>query len=671
MSSTLDIPARPMGAMTPRHVPVNVAEHAFSYRPDIDGLRAVAVLLVVVFHAFPSSMRGGFVGVDVFFVISGYLISGIIFGELAKNRFSIADFYVRRIRRIFPALLLVMVASLLAGWLILLPDEFSKLGKHAAAGAAFLSNIVLWREAGYFDDDAALKPFLHLWSLGVEEQFYLAWPLILALLWRWRERALVPVMALVLLCAASFVANVALIERNPTAVFFMPFTRFWELMIGAMLAYARVASASSPEPGASPTLRHIASWGGLLAIAGAAAVIDKSSSFPGYWALLPAAGAALILWAGPHAAVNRGLLSLRPVVYIGLISYPLYLWHWPLLSLARIWTGAELSNLTAGALACAAVALAALTYHLVETPIRAMRSPRQMSASAVALAALMVLVAALAALVWLNKVPALSSRFPHMTEVAVAANDIGYHGDRTIAGRRPSKVLMFGDSHMQQYMPRVERLLSEPTFDTHTVVFHTMGGCAPVPGIEREGRRCSEFVRQGLALARDPLVQTVVIAGSWPGMMLRGDYHDARTSGPRVDLADASSDWIYRQWTEELAALRRAGKRVVIVLSSPRADEFAPKRMVDRGWLHFDYRPADVARVTLEQQSSFIGPRLRRIASDSGAEIVDPLDHFCAAGRCPSVYGETRRPISTDGSHLREAYVKDHVHYLDPYLLVR
>jgi peptidoglycan/LPS O-acetylase OafA/YrhL len=670
MSSTLDFPARPTGSVT-SHIPAGVAEHAFSYRPDIDGLRAVAVLLVVVFHAFPNSMRGGFIGVDVFFVISGYLISGIIFGQLANSRFSIADFYVRRVRRIFPALLLVMAASLLAGWFILLPDEFAKLGKHAAAGAAFLSNVVLWREAGYFDDDAALKPFLHLWSLGVEEQFYLAWPLILALVWRWRGRALVPILALASLSAASFVANIAFIDRSPTAVFFLPFTRFWELMIGAMLAYQRMAPSSSATAETSPVLRSVASWCGLLAIAGAAAVIDKSSRFPGFWALLPAMGAALILWAGPQAAVNRSLLSMRPVVYIGLISYPLYLWHWPLLALARIWTGDELSMAAAGALAASAVALAALTYHFVETPIRGLRSHRQMRTSAVVLVAIMVLVAATAALVWLNKLPALSSRFPHMAEVAIAANDIGYHGDRTIVGRRPSKVLMFGDSHMQQYMPRAVRLLADQSLDTHTVVFHTMGGCAPVPGIEREGRRCSEFVQKGLTLARDPLVQTVVIAGSWPGMMLRGDYHDARSSGPLMDLADASSEWVYRQWTQDLAALRREGKRVVIVLSSPRADEFAPKRMVDRGWLRFDFRPADVSRTVLEQQSSFIAPRLRKVAADSGAEIVDPLDHFCVAGNCPSVYGETRRPISTDGSHLREAYVKDHVPYLDPYLLVR
>ena len=202
------------------------------YRPDIDGLRAIAVLGVIGFHAFPAWFRGGFVGVDVFFVISGYLISTILFAGIEQGSFRFSQFYMRRIRRIFPALIVVLLACVVAGWLVLFSFEYQALGKHVAGSAAFVSNFVLWNEAGYFDKVAATKPLLHIWSLGIEEQFYIVWPLLLYLVWKRKAATLA---FLLLLLIFSFTFN--MLSSDPTADFYSPLTRFWELMAGAVLAY--------------------------------------------------------------------------------------------------------------------------------------------------------------------------------------------------------------------------------------------------------------------------------------------------------------------------------------------------------------------------------------------------------------------------------------------------
>jgi peptidoglycan/LPS O-acetylase OafA/YrhL len=204
------------------------------YRSDIDGLRAIAVLSVVGFHAFPSHIKGGFVGVDIFFVISGFLISTIIYGSLERGSFSFVEFYSRRIKRIFPALLLVLFTVLAAGWILLLPDEYKQLGKHVAGGAGFIANFVLWNESGYFDNAAETKPLLHLWSLGIEEQYYIVWPLFLWVIWKTRLNLLFLTIVATL---ASFAFNVSQISSDPVGTFYSPLTRFWELFVGSVLAW--------------------------------------------------------------------------------------------------------------------------------------------------------------------------------------------------------------------------------------------------------------------------------------------------------------------------------------------------------------------------------------------------------------------------------------------------
>lgn len=330
------------------------------YRPEIDGLRAVAVGSVLCFHAFPGRLPGGFVGVDIFFVISGYLITSIIVGQLQENRFSLGAFYAARIRRIFPSLILVLLSVLLTGSVLLMSADYAALAGHAVAGAGFVSNLLLWSESGYFDVNAASKPLLHLWSLGIEEQFYVAWPLILIAVARLRWNAVWGAVAIMLL---SFADNVHLTSTDAIAAFFSPAARAWELMLGAAVALL-------PKETFSPSTRNFAALAGGGAILLALFMIGGSSAFPGWWALLPTTGAALVILAGPSAWINRQLLASGPFVSVGRISYPLYLWHWPILSFLLIRNGdVGLSISVRLAALVAATVLAFGTYYLVEGPV--------------------------------------------------------------------------------------------------------------------------------------------------------------------------------------------------------------------------------------------------------------------------------------------------------------
>lgn len=351
-----------------------------AYRPDIDGLRTVAILAVLVFHAFPDLMPGGFVGVDVFFVISGFLISGIIFRSLQRGDFSFTEFYSRRIKRIFPALIAVLLTCYAVGWFVLLPEEFKQLGKHIAAGAGFVQNIALWSEAGYFDTASEMKPLTHLWSLAIEEQFYLIFPLLMWTVWRLGLRASGVFVICLVLALTSFGLNVVGIQDNPIGVFFLLQTRFWEILAGSVLAYFQVFKSNRfaawlgyrPTPSASVSTKRqqVLSLCGLLLLAIGLLAINKDRLFPGWWALLPVGGTFLVILAGPHTWLNRYVLGNRLMVFIGLISYPLYLWHWPILSFARIVSLETPSILVRIAALFLSFLLSWLTYRLIERPLR-------------------------------------------------------------------------------------------------------------------------------------------------------------------------------------------------------------------------------------------------------------------------------------------------------------
>jgi peptidoglycan/LPS O-acetylase OafA/YrhL len=495
------------------------------YRADIDGLRAVAILSVIGFHAFPNWITGGFIGVDIFFVISGFLISTIIVENLERNSFSFIEFYSRRIKRIFPALIVILIASFVIGWFVMLADELALLGKHIAAGGGFVSNIVLWRESGYFDVNAGLKPLLHLWSLGIEEQFYIVWPLLVWVFYRKRINVFGSLLAL---CLASFLLNVALVRMTPIATFYLPATRFWELLLGSTLAYLMLSHEEA--------IKKLRVWNGTFhALLGAVLIVvgvvflTKTSVFPGWWALLPTIGAALIIAAGSQAWMNRYVLSHRVLVWFGLISFPLYLWHWLLLSFARIWEEQIPSPEIRVIAIVGSIALAWLTYTLIEKPIRFGQGRSNMI---VTLFLLTVLIGIGGYTTYkLNGYPA-REIFTSKGNT-ISADNIGEGLERTRdmfracpianevsavfqhfcllhmnSGSKPL-IVVWGDSHAISWLPVFKQIATQNNYELYVI---TTPGCPPIVGIRRtDGGMSKEVSCKNIETAKTMLDSIVKI----------------------------------------------------------------------------------------------------------------------------------------------------------------
>jgi len=631
------------------------------YRPDVDGLRAVAVSAVLIYHAFPSRLPGGFVGVDIFFVISGFLISGIIFKGLERGNFSFLDFYSRRVRRIFPALILVCGACLIFGWISLMPAEFRQLGKHVLGGSAFSSNFVLLFESGYFDIEAARKPLRHLWSLGVEEQYYLIWPVLLFLC-RKSQRAMKTL--LIALALLSFAFNLYLTSADRSMAYYLPLTRFWELMVGSGLAYF----VRHRDPGGTG-MAHTKAILGVIAIALSLFLINDRSAFPGWWAVLVCAGAALLIWAGGDTWINKNILASRPFVWIGLISYPLYLWHWPLLSFANI-VSVRPSIAYRGMALLASVVLAYLTYLFLELPIRRGASSAQTRRTTLRLVQTMVLVAAIGGLVCWQILRPVSAGDPKVAKISEATDDWEPIDSAMLPGSVKNSILFFGDSHMEQYWPRI-KLLSGQAQPRKTIDFRTEGGCAPIPGIDRRGFACAKFVAETYARAAEPDVDTVVLAAQWSGLGSYGDYYrSGDADSATLNVLAPGNTWIFDQFAATLAHLHQLGKRVIVLLSSPRGDAFDPDSMIDHSRLVPHARQVNaVSRAELASALAPIDSRIRAAAESAGAEVLDPKDWFCDGAICP-VQDPTGEPFSKDGSHMRASLVRTRVTALDAYVLI-
>jgi len=350
-------------------------KNIITYRPDIDGLRALAVLLVVAFHASPTFFKGGFIGVDIFFVISGFLITGIILKSLDNNEFSYLSFYKRRIKRLFPALIVVLFTCLIGGWLILFSQEYLHLTKHVISGAGFVSNIIYYLEAGYFDISSSLKPLIHLWSLGVEEQFYIFWPILLVFLYKRSKKIL---LIISLLLALSFLLNILFGLKNPSLSFYIPVTRFWEFLSGALIAYINFSNNNffncltekfNILKENKIFISNLVSWLGLMLIIISLFIINSDNFYKGHVIIL-ILGVSLLIVSGKKSFINRFIFANKILVFIGLISYPLYLWHWPLFSFARIFNGEEISALFKILLILLSFVLAWITYVFIEKPFR-------------------------------------------------------------------------------------------------------------------------------------------------------------------------------------------------------------------------------------------------------------------------------------------------------------
>lgn len=652
------------------------------YRPDIDGLRAVAVLAVVVYHAFPTAVRGGFIGVDIFFVISGYLISTIIFGSLAGSGFSYREFYARRIRRILPALLPVMAATGAVGWYVLLSDEFRELGKHLLASAGFVSNLALWNEAGYFDTAAESKPLLHLWSLAVEEQFYIFWPLFLGLIWRLRGGHGQNKLAwwIGITAGLSFLLNVATIHRHPEAVFYSPLSRIWELAAGALLAHSALRR-TGPRSAFNAEARVLA---GLVLIGAGLYLVQKEKTFPGWWALLPVLGACLCISAGPLTWFGRNLLGSRVFVWFGLISYPLYLWHWPLLAYARIVDNGVPPAAVRGVAVVAAVVLAWLTYRFLERPIRKSDSPAVVRWLLVGMVALAVVGTAIFA----RLVPARHSD-PTLQAIASASTDWGYPGTMQRVkrggeeiykiGEGSNRVLLLGDSHIEQYGPRAIELAQIAPGTLDTLYFATRGACPAIPHlVEDRDSGCAERREHMETFARSPEIDSVVIGGCWACYFDVGeqppsasvpapDHYYFREGATRHMLR--GGDGVERSFNSLevfLNSLKSAGKKVYLVLNIPVGDNFEPKALISGSRLGTLSAPHVDPRAPLTASQKRIHDRLQQIALASGAIVIDPMATLCNAQEQCLRTDAAGIPIYKDATHLRAAYVRRFASFIDP-----
>ena len=653
--------------------------HRLDYRPDIDGLRAVAVLAVIGFHAFPTWIRGGFVGVDVFFVISGYLISTILFTGIEGGSFRFSQFYVRRIRRIFPALIVVLLGCLAAGWLVLFSIEYMALGKHAAGSAGFVSNFVLWNEAGYFDKAAATKPLLHIWSLGIEEQFYVIWPLLLYLTWKRRAATLT---LLVLLLVVSFAFNVRSIHADPAADFYSPLTRFWELMAGALLAYLslhlydldgifhklprpalHVADAVA-APGSIAS--NVVAVAGLALIVATVMTFDETREFPGWWALLPVIGTCLLLASGPLTWINDKLLATRVLVAIGLISYPLYLWHWPLLSFIRIVDGRAPSAIAATLAIISSFALAWLTYLVIERPLRFGKSAQ---IKAVILFVAMALTGSAGYLVYANK--GFAFRNASAEDIVAAAQDYEFSEGVTLGNPGADETIMVGDSTMGQYIPRVRRLIEQHVIDldSNRVIFYLEAGCPPIPDIAGERNLvCAPFVDKVLPMLDSDRVRTVAFTAWWTPEFTDAKYY-LRDEPSKVFLRDseAAQDRALSKFAALISHLVNAGKRVFVLLETPSGNVYDPEASMPTGWLRLLARSKIPESPTRANMDKFVGKtdeKVRSAAEMAGARVIDPMDYLCDKVVCP-IIGNDGHFMYFNYGHLRRAYVREHATYLD------
>ena len=567
-----------------QHIPQANHTQSSGYRPDIDGLRAIAVLCVVGFHAFPNSVKGGFIGVDIFFVISGYLITSIIASDLQNETFSFSNFYRRRINRIFPALTLVLIASLLIGYFVLLPSELKNLGKQVAGGVTFISNFMFWQESGYFDQAAETKPLLHLWSLAIEEQFYIIWPIALWLLRNHAGRWLILVTTI---CLASFCLNLWLINSDPSATFYSPLTRFWELALGAMLALVRPKQQQDDErSGRSKQLRNILAACGLAAITIGLVFISKVTPFPGAWALLPTLGCVMIIAAGQQAWINRFILSSKPLVWIGLISYPLYLWHWPLLSFARIIAGQTPPVSMRVVAVFLSITLAWITYRLLERPIRYAARPRKFSLMlAISMASVGLLglyayqqngiLTTNPAVEVLTKIQEQSTDFASNT--VCRARYPQFKGDYCYQSHPGSPdIQVLGDSHGNRLIAGLSQLTDKNILQLSHHSCPQFFGLAS--HVLSQTDVCVRFTQQALAVALStPSIKTILI--KFRGPLYIGSHGSAvslSTTPPIRDVGDAFRISMRKTFDELLAA----NKQIIFILDNPELD-FDPKTCVD------------------------------------------------------------------------------------------
>ena len=540
-------------------------------------------MAVVIFHIWPSSyFRGGFVGVDIFFVISGYLITGIISKQIENKDFSIFDFYEKRIKRIFPGLLLTLLAAYIIGYIFLLPDELRQLGKHIAGGATFSSNLIYWNESGYFDADSNRKILLHLWSLGVEEQFYLVWPIFLLIAFRLNLRFKAPI---IVFGISSFAWNIHQSSSNQISDFYSPLTRLWELAVGGAISQSWFHAESRGK------------WINIFSIIASTFLVLaifrtlEYYKYPGWWALIPTLSTAVLI-VGKNSWVNRKILSWRPLVFIGLISFPLYLWHWPVLTFLRIYWGGEPSQIAKTFAFALSLGLAWITYRFVERPVRQSSSKRNFALSP--LTASLISVLAITGGVGFDcyKRNGYEERYPEIARqtredsFSAVFNDLRnttfdcaprslqqisyrYQDSNIVRCRQTKKediaqtIALIGDSHAEHLFYGLTKKIAEQ----ENLVYFTFS-CLPLRGLVRLGKE--DCNRMELALdyiVTNPSISQVILSSYWADRSSENDFR------LKDEIDNDDLDQVFTKSLDQtLRLLEEAHKRVIFAYDVPDLD---------------------------------------------------------------------------------------------------
>jgi peptidoglycan/LPS O-acetylase OafA/YrhL len=652
------------------------------YRSDIDGLRALAILPVVAFHAGLPVFSGGFVGVDVFFVISGFLITSVIAAEMATGDFTVAGFYERRMRRLFPALFLVIAATLIAGWLIYTPLLYKALSQSAIWAALFGSNFFFWNESGYFSGASATKPLLHTWSLAVEEQFYVFFPLLLLVLHRFQRRTVF--LALAGLAIISFVASVVMVAHAPDFAFYLLPTRFWELLVGALLALA------GPAPLAAKWQRSAVAGLGFLAILLPALFYTAETDFPGLAALPPALGTVALIYVGNAGFGGWNPFTSRLAVFVGLISYPLYLWHWPLIAFWIYWTGAPLSMAHGVVVIALSFLLAWATFRYVERPIRKrMVLGNQWPLFRTSVAAMVVTALVGFGISHFDGVP---NRLPKSIRgLYVAGLDRGgFSDDECLTGNEKQAApevlpagagcvlgkassapdfVLWGDSHAAAFAPGLDMLAKEMGISG---LLLARASCPPLLKFHlqktpRNGRQCENFNDSVVQYIKDKHIRKVIMVARWARTVHRSGFGNEGIfyrASDVIDLTDRSEPMVV-SLNATLAKLAEMGTAVSIVYDAPEIGFNVPET-VARGAMTGRVTHIEPTFETVMKRQALARQVISAASTKFQITIVDPASIFCDAKTCR--VGDGENLFYADEDHLN-ARGAQHVRVLfKPYL---
>ncbi|MGD0143724.1 MAG: acyltransferase family protein [Rhizomicrobium sp.] len=640
----------------------NGGAHAMRYRPEIDGLRALAILPVVLFHYGIGPFRGGFVGVDVFFVISGYLITSLIHGEMQDTRFSVGKFYERRIRRIFPALFAMLAIVSVAAVFILFPYDLVRYAKSLLATAAFASNFEFWNEAGYFDVAGGEKPLLHLWSIAVEEQFYFLFPLVLLLFRRSSKAGLLTAIGAIF--AASFALGIWGVVQAPSATFYLLPARAWELMLGALLALGDV------PPLRNRAVAEALAAFGLLLIAYAVVAFTAGMPFPGPAAFIPCAGAALVIYATSASETWTGnALAWRPVVFVGLISYSLYLWHWPIFVLARYAAYRNLSVAESAGLIALSFVLAVLSWQFVERPFR--NRAFHFSRRALFTGAATAMAATAACAAFAVSADGFPGRLrPDIRAILAEENDHEPRIDRCFGltaqdlrdgrlcrignGAAAPSYLLWGDSHADAILPAVEDIASRKG---RVGLFAGAASCPPLLGADRlDVPGCRAFNDEALKIALRKDISEVILAARWGKDAEGSNYGDephgriAFVDDASAGTSDADNRAVFARGLERtVRALVHAGKKVVLVASVPEIGWAVPPVLARLRFAN-NYGTPSLAKARYLQRQSFVLDELAHLKTAYNVTVVYPDRILCATGACEVTLNGL--PIYRDAHHL-------------------